>query len=247
MASDAPDRFLVSGPWYSKRLGSYLKVDPFFENAVRVTPSCVFCSLSPESWVENSSVEVKPADQLLNEIQEEFKSYARVDMPVEGLIVESFWEPTCSPDFLNLAQGLILFKKKFFPQAKLGVLSNGSQVFRQEIREAFEMFDLCWMRLDAGHSELHDIADFEPMVNVLRRMRNAVIRSVFVHGEADNTLPETIDHWVETIGFIRPQEVHIATVENESLDPRIKKVNAERLHEIQEICQSMTGVPTFFI
>ncbi len=244
MGSDAASRFLVSGPWYSKRLGSYLKVDPFFETAVKVSPPCVFCSLAPESWVENASVEVKPLDQLLNEIQEEFKSYARVNMPVEGLIVESFWEPTCSPVFLNLAQGLISLKNNFFPQAKLGVLSNGSQMFRQEIREAFEMFDLCWMRLDAGHAELHDIADFEQRVNALRKMRNAVIRSVFVHGTADNTLPETIDHWVESIGFIRPQEVHIATVENESLDSGIKKVNQERLHEIQEICQSMTGVPT---
>ncbi|HXV28516.1 MAG TPA: hypothetical protein VD913_06070 [bacterium] len=244
--SGDPGQFLVSGPWPSKRQGHYLRIDPFFEREERLTSACRLCSLAPQIWSGNCGIHFKPAAKLIGEIREELKSYTRIDIPVESLIVESFWEPTCHPGFSDFSGALIALKKEFFPLSKLGILSNGSQAFRQEIRETFEMFDFCWMRLDAGHSERHDLSDFEAMVNAFRKMRrNTVIRSVFVQGEIDNTHPETIDHWIETVGFIQPREVQITTMEEKASGQGMQRVEDKRLHEIQENCQSMTGVPVF--
>ncbi len=233
---------LVSGPCFLDPLGSVLKLDLFFGVQSEISSECVFCGFAPRTWSERSGAKVKPVPELIHEIQEAFAAYRQSSEPIDSLMMEGLLDPISYPDFLSLVQGLIPLKRKFFPQAKLGVISNSFHIDDQRIREALEMLDRPWMRLDAGHPELHKDFHFEQIINTLRRVRNVVIRSLFFEGEDSNTRSEIIDHWIETIGFIQPKKVHVLTVEDAPSKPRIKKIRAERLHEIAETCQSMTGV-----
>jgi len=239
---------VVYGPIHSRRLGYSLGINPLPLTYKFCDFDCVYCQYgwTPE---KGTGEKIKRAPELLDEIRSAFEYHLKIKTPVDCITVAGNGEPTLHPDFPELVQGLMKLKQQYFPKAKVGVLSDSSQAHRLEIREALEMLDERYMKLDAGHAELHAKInkprgdfDFERMVNALRTLRQIVIQSLFMQGSYDNTKPEAIDHWIETVGFIQPREVQVYTLDRRPADPGLKKVSYERLQEIADACQAMTGV-----
>ena len=238
----------VYGPIHSRRLGHSLGINPLPVSYKFCDFDCVYCQYSwtPE---KGTGEKIKRAPQLLQKIQSAFEYHTKIKTHVDCITLAGNGEPTIHPDFLKLVTGLVQLRDQFYPKAKLGVLTDSSQVHRLEIRDALEMLDERYMKLDAGSPELlakinkpRGDFDFERMVNALRSMRDIVIQSLFMQGSFDNTQPEDIDHWIETVGFIQAREVQVYTIDRKPADPGLKKVSAKRLHEIAEACQSMTGI-----
>ncbi len=240
----------VYGPIRSRRLGSSLGINPLPVSYKFCDFDCVYCQYgwTPE---KGTGEKLKRAAELLEEIERAFIHHKRVGTPVDCITIAGNGEPTLHPEFLTLVEGLLSLRDQFYPKVKIGVLSDSSQAHRPEIKEALVMLDERYMKLDAGHRELHEKInkprgnfDFERMVNALHSFRDIVIQSLFMHGIYDNTHREDLDHWVEVLGFILPREVQVYTVDRGPADPSVTEVSAEELKKIAELCQSMTGIPS---
>ena len=238
----------VYGPIHSRRLGHSLGINPLPVSYKLCDFDCVYCQYG---WTpaKGTGEKIKRAPELLAEIEQAFKDHKRKGTPVDCLTIAGNGEPTLHPDFLELVTGLLKLRDRFYPGVKAGILSDSSQAHRPEIGGALEMLDERYMKLDAGHAELHAKInkprgdfDFERMINSLRNLRGIVIQSLFFQGSYDNTRPEDIDKWIEMVGFIRPREVQVYTIDRGPADPGLKEVSEIRLREIAEACQSMTGV-----
>jgi wyosine [tRNA(Phe)-imidazoG37] synthetase (radical SAM superfamily) len=211
---------VVYGPVKSRRLGWSLGINP----------------LADEST---------PASDLLKKIETAFAHHEQNPAHIDFITLTGNREPSLYPEFLPLVQGLIPLRNKFFPKIKLGILSDGSQVHRTEIRGALEMLDARYMKLDAGHEKVNRMPpdfNFERMMNAYRVLRDIIIQSVFQEGKLGNTSHEDLDHWYEAVGFIQSRGVYVYTLEEKS-EGNIP-VSQERLHEIAETCRMMAGVPT---
>ncbi len=241
---------MVYGPVHSRRLGYSLGINPLPVSYKLCDFDCVYCQYG---WTpaKGTGEKLKRAPKLLEEIREAMSFHKTHGTQVDCITIAGNGEPTLYPDFPELAEGLMRLKKAFYPKAKVGILSDSSQAHRKEIHEALEMLDERYMKLDAGHAALHAKInkprgdfDFARMVDALRSLNKIVIQALFMQGSWDNTQQEDIDHWVEAVGFIQPQEVQIYTIDRKPADPGLKKVSGERLQEIAETCQSMTGIKT---
>lgn len=239
---------VVYGPIHSRRLGHSLGINPLPLSYKFCDFDCVYCQYG---WTpdKGSGEKLKRAPQLLEEIQKSFAHHRQIKTPVDCITIAGNGEPTMHPDFLSIVSGLMKLRNEFYPRAKVGVLSDSSQADRPKIREALEMLDERYMKLDAGHAALHEKInkprgdfDFERMVNALRGLRDIVIQSLFMQGTYDNTQPGDIDKWIETVGFIQPREVQVYTIDRRPADPGLRKVSVQRLQEIADMCHSMTGI-----
>ena len=239
---------VVYGPIHSRRLGHSLGINPLPLSYKFCDFDCVYCQYD---WTpkKGTGEKLKRAPELLKEIGESFAHHKQIKTPVDCITIAGNGEPTIHPDFPALVAGLMKLRDEFYPKAKVGVLSDSSQTHRPEIYGALEMLDERYMKLDSGHAELHAKInkprgdfDFERMVNALRGLRNTVIQSLFMQGTYDNTSHEDIDKWIETVGFIQPREVQVYTIDRRPADPDLRKVSVQRLKEIAEACQSMTGI-----
>ena len=240
----------VYGPIHSRRLGDSLGINPLPVSYKFCDFDCVYCQYG---WTpaKGTGEKIKRAPELLREIENSFMRHKKIGTPVDCITIAGNGEPTIHPDFPALVEGLLKLRDRFYPKVKIGILSDSSQAHRPEIRGALEMLDERYMKLDAGHAELHAKInkprgdfDFDRMINALRGMRDIVIQGLFMQGSYDNTHHEDIDKWIETVGFIRPREVQVYTIDRGPADPGLRPVSETRLREIAEACQSMTGVPS---
>ena len=240
----------VYGPIHSRRLGSSLGINPLPVSYKFCDFDCVYCQYgwTPE---KGTGERLKRAPQLAKEIAESFEHHQKCGTPVDCITIAGNGEPTIHPDFPRFIDDLIELRDRYYPQVKIGILSDSSHAGRPDIRKALEKLDERYMKLDAGSPE--QVArinkprgnfDFEQMIKDLTDLRDIVIQSLFLQGSFDNTSSGDIECWIDVIKRIQPREVQVYTTDRGTADPGIREVPLDRLREIAAECQSKTGIPS---
>lgn len=235
------------GPIHSRRLGWSLGINPLPASYKFCDFDCVYCQYgwTPE---KGSGEKIKRAPELLKEIRASFEQHKKAGTPVNCITIAGNGEPAIHPDFLELVRGLIALRNEFYPGVKTGILSDSSQAHRPEIREALELLDERYMKLDGGKTAVTQVNkprggfDFDRMAEALRTLPEIVIQSLFMQGSFDNTKPEDIQDWIQAVAKIRPREVQVYSIDRGPADPGLIKVSAERLREIAGACEKATGI-----
>ncbi len=240
----------VYGPIHSRRLGCSLGINPLPVTYKFCDFDCVYCQYG---WTPSKGTgeRIKSVTALLAEIREAFEHHRKIGTPVQCLTIAGNGEPTIYPEFEHFVTGLCALRDSFFPGVKIGILSDSSQIYRPAIRKALLMLDERYMKLDAGTPELVDQINkprgnfnFRAMVAELKTLPDIVIQSIFIQGTHDNTAPEAIAAWIQTMAEIRPREVQVYTLDRRPADSGLKKVAAARLEEIARACEAATKIPT---
>ncbi len=237
----------VYGPIHSRRLGWSLGINPLPVSYKFCDFDCVYCQYG---WTpsKGNGEKLKRAPELLNEIRAAFEKHKKAGTPVDCITIAGNGEPVIHPDFLELVRGLTALRNEFYPGVKIGILSDSSQVHRAEIREALNLLDERYMKLDGGKEAVLKINkprgdfDFDRMVEALAGLSDIVIQSLFTQGSFDNTKPEDIQSWIQAVAKIRPREVQVYSIDRGPADPGLKKVSAARLREIAVVCEKNTGI-----
>jgi wyosine [tRNA(Phe)-imidazoG37] synthetase (radical SAM superfamily) len=240
---------VVYGPVQSRRLGSSLGINVLPLSYKLCSSNCVYCQYG---WTvpANSPEPVKRASQLLAEIEEAFAAIRTRGIPVDCITLAGNGEPTLHPDLEALVEALRALRDAHFPSAKLGILSDATQLHRSAIRRALERLDVRYLKLDAGDEATWrkinlplGQADWPRMIEGLKQLPEIILQSMFVQGSYDNTEDEHIEQWAQLVGEIRPLSVQVYTVDRAPADAGIVKVPRERLEAIAGHLRMRTGIP----
>lgn len=245
----------VYGPIHSRRFGYSLGINPLPVSYKFCDFDCVYCQYGwtprPGSVAEKTNEKLKPLAQLLSEIKSSFQEMTLKKTPVDVITIAGNGEPTLYPKFLKLVKGILELRDRYYPKAPLGILSDSSQCYRPEIKEALEMLDERYMKLDAGDPETIEkinkpIGGFnlKGTLEALKNLKDITIQSLFVQGSFDNTRPNQIDHWVKAVAYVKPKAVQVYTIDRPPADRGVEIVSTARLHEIAELCRKRTGTLT---
>ena len=161
---------MVYGPVPSRRLGRSLGVNPIPFKTCNY--SCVYCQLGRTTHMTNQRKDFFPPEELLNEIKrviEVESSHREIDFVTfvgEG-------EPT-----LCKSLGWLIRKTKEIADIPIAVDTNGSLLYREDVRNDLSQADIVMPSLDAGTAETyrkinrpHRGLDFETVVEGLERFR----------------------------------------------------------------------------
>nr|QNO54978.1 GTP 3',8-cyclase [Methanosarcinales archaeon ANME-1 ERB7] len=161
---------MVYGPVPSRRLGRSLGVNPIPFKTCNY--SCVYCQLGRTTHMTNQRKDFFPPEELLNEIRrviEVESSHREIDFVTfvgEG-------EPT-----LSKSLGWLIRKTKEIADIPIAVDTNGSLLYREDVRSDLSQADIVMPSLDAGTVETYRKInrpyrelDFETVVEGLERFR----------------------------------------------------------------------------
>ena len=155
-------------------------------------------------------------------------------------------EPTLHPDFPGIVDDSIEIRNRYFPEARIAVLSNSTRITVPGIREALLKVDQNILKLDSGF-DLTVKNHNQPRVNVkvkelIQNLKNfngqLIIQTLFLRGThdgitIDNTTPEEIEAWLKALALIRPSEVMIYTISRDTPDvTSLHKVSLADLNRI---------------
>ena len=222
----------VFGPVPSRRLGRSLGVDlvPF----KTCSYDCIYCQLGCTTDKTIERREWISLDRVVDEIRE------KIALKPDYITLSGSGEPTLCKHLGELIDRILSFT-----DIPVAVITNGSFLWQQEVRQEIAAANLIIPSLDAGDSHMfeavnrpHPSLSFELMLDGLIAMRNeysgAIWLEVFVLGgyTADVTEIEKISAHVKRI---KPDRLQINTVARPPAESFALPVNRSRLEELAGI------------
>lgn len=234
----------IFGPVHSRRLGVSLGINLLPSDGKCCSFDCIYCECGfNRDFIPQHKMPTREEVRKALEMQ-------LIKMQQEGPAPDVFTfagngEPTLHPHFPEIIDDTLALRDRYFPNAKVSVLTNATQILRQPVFDALCKVDNNICKLDtvsADYIRLIDrpnaAYDISKIIARLKEFGNrCIIQTMFMKGEyegksADNTTEEFIAPWLETIAEIRPREVMIYTIDRETPAQGLAKATPAELDAI---------------
>lgn len=238
---------IVFGPIHSRRLGVSLGINLLPADGKLCSFNCIYCECGLNEDHRTRSklptrAEVKEAlITQLSSMQAEGTAPDVITFAGNG-------EPTMHPDFEGIIDDTIEARNRFFPKAKIAVLSNATMLHKDTVFRALNRVEDNILKLDSVlDSRIQQLNvpnspafTFDRLLEQLCRFKgNLIIQTMFLKGEVDgqsitNTTEHEISGWLEALKQIKPKQVMIYTVDRETPVKNLRKVSKEELEAIAD-------------
>ena len=154
-------------------------------------------------------------------------------------------EPTLHPDFEQIIEDTIALRDKHCPQAKVSVLSNATQIHREDVRRALLRVDNNILKLDSAFDATVQLINkpqgaytVERTVELLKVFKGElIVQTMFLRGEylgqrVDNTTDEEVEAWLRLVEEIAPKQVMVYSLDRDTPCQTLEKVEKEELRAI---------------
>ena len=242
---------IIFGPVRSRRLGLSLGVNLLPVSSKLCNFDCIYCECG---WNDdnrgrarfNSLEDVSAMlGQVLHEMVEE-------GTPPDVITFAGNGEPTMHPDFEAIIDEVIAIRDSLCPEAKISVLSNATQIHREDVRRALLRVDNNILKLDSAFDSTVELVN-KPQgaytvagtVELLKLFEgNLIVQTMFLRGEylghhIDNTTEEEVSAWLELIKDISPKRVMVYSLDRDTPCQTLEKVSREELMQIAERVQAL--------
>lgn len=244
----------IFGPVHSRRLGVSLGINLLPEDGKVCSFDCIYC----ECGFNKDHRPVKPLptrEEVKEALEAKLKDMQENGPKPDVLTFAGNGEPTAHPHFPEIIEDTIALRDKYFPNAKVSVLSNSTFINRPKVFEALNKIDNNILKLDTvseeyirtvdrptGHYDLNEVIE-----NLKAFKGNLIVQTMFMKGlykgmDVDNTSDKYVLPWLETVKRINPRQVMIYTIDRETPDHDLKKATHEELDRILELLKK-EGIP----
>lgn len=246
----------IFGPIHSRRLGVSLGVNLSPRDGKVCSFDCLYCEAGfnaqgPGKAGLPSRPDVK---RLLEEKLCEMKAAG------SGLDVITFsgnGEPTLHPDFKGIVDDTIALRDRYFPAAKVSVLTNSTRIDRPDVIAALKKVDNNILKLDSAFDDTINLIDrpnmagftVEKLIGYLKEFKGTgIIQTMMVRGEwegvhFDNTTDAEVSALIEAYRTIGPREVMIYSLDRATPAASLSKVDEDELKVIAARITVETGIP----
>lgn len=237
---------IIFGPVKSRRLGVSLGINLLPVKRKVCNFNCVYCECGWTGDIENSTGSLPSRQDVYKALDEKLRKMKKEGSAPDVITYAGNGEPTLHPDFPGIIDDSIELRNKYFPEAKVAVLSNSTGIHKPRIREALIKVDQNILKLDSAlgatirmHNRPLVTVDVNNLIEDLASFNGKVIiQTLFVRGRydghtIDNTTPGELDAWLKAIERIKPSEVMIYTISRDTpAGSELEKVPMKELNEI---------------
>jgi wyosine [tRNA(Phe)-imidazoG37] synthetase (radical SAM superfamily) len=154
-------------------------------------------------------------------------------------------EPTMHPDFELIIDDTIALRDELCPAAKVSVLSNATQIHRDDVVRALQMVDNNILKLDSAFDSTVQLLNkpvgnysVERTVQLMKQFSGQMIlQTMFLKGEylgqkIDNTTEQEVAAWLDIVKDIAPRKVMVYSIDRDTPCQTLTKVEKEELAAI---------------
>lgn len=231
---------IVFGPIRSRRLGSSLGVNLLPSKGKLCNFDCVYCECG---WNKDGKSDGKfPQLEDIEAALEEKMSKASLEgVPVDSITFSGNGEPTIHPDFPQVIDVTLRLRDRYFPAAKVSVLSNATMIGRKDVAEALMRVDNPILKIDASSDgliqKINKPAGSYRLAEVVENLRKFdgrfVLQTMFLKSpDFDTASPDALNAWMDIIRELKPREVMVYTIDRETPDKSLGKYSVEEMKEM---------------
>lgn len=242
---------IIFGPIRSRRLGLSLGVNLLPIDSKLCSFDCIYCECGwndehPGKRRFNAREDVRAM------LDETLQKMVAQGTPPDVITFAGNGEPTLHPDFEAIIEDTIALRDKHCPEAKVSVLSNATQIHREDVRRALLRVDNNILKLDSAFDATVQLIN-KPQgaytvactMELLKAFEgNLIVQTMFLRGEylgqrVDNTTEEEVSAWLRLVEEIRPKQVMVYSLDRDTPCQTLEKVEKDELRGIAERVEAL--------
>ena len=245
---------IIFGPIRSRRLGLSLGVNLLPIESKLCSFDCIYCEcgwnadhVGPKRFNSREDVRTMLREVLTRMVSE--------GTPPDVITFAGNGEPTMHPDFEGVIDDTLSLRDELCPSARVSVLSNATQIHREEVRRALRRVDNNILKLDSAFDATVQLVNkpqgaytVERTVELLKLFEGElIIQTMFLRGQynghaIDNTREEEVAAWLDLVEQIAPRQVMVYSLDRDTPCKSLEKVSREELQAIAARVEAL-GIP----
>ena len=228
----------VFGPIFSRRLGSSLGVNLLPQQGKICNFDCVYCECG---WNKDGLGDTTlPTARDVREALEEKLSACRAEgTPIDSITFSGDGEPTLNPEFPEMIDLTLELRDRYYPSAKVSVLSNATRAGEEAVFRALQKVDNAILKLDApadvqvalvnrpaGRYHVEDVVQ-----SLLRFQGKFVLQTMFLKGPGWAS-EDWVEAWMEIVRQVKPLEVMVYTIDRETPMKELQKYTVDQMRSL---------------
>lgn len=240
----------IFGPVHSRRLGVSLGINLLPADGKVCTFDCLYCECGFNAD-NRPALPMPTREEVSSALERTLSTFASPRLDV--ITFAGNGEPTCHPLFHEIVDDTIALRDKYFPEAKISVLSNGTMIGVRSIHDALMRVDNNIQKLDTVNPHYIRTVDrpvtkydVRRTIGLLKMFRgHVIIQTMFMQGSdayLGNIGEEYVAPWLDAIRDIQPEAVMVYTIDRETPDKRLLKATPGQLDAIRDRVIAL-GIP----
>ena len=234
----------VFGPIFSRRLGSSLGINLLPEKGKICNFDCVYCECGWNKDGRGDSTLPSAAD-VQAALEAKLQDCAAAGTPIDSITFSGDGEPTLNPEFPEIIALTLALRDRYYPSAKVSVLSNATRAGVPAVFEALKKVDNAILKLDAPTTAQARLVNrpagdyrVEEVVEHLKRFEGQfVLQTMFLRGPGWAT-EDWVEGWMDLVRQLNPREVMVYTINRETPMKGLQKyTEAEMRALVQPLLQ----------
>lgn len=245
----------VFGPIHSRRLGISLGINLMPNDGKICSFDCLYCeagfnSQGPGKDGISSRESVKR--QLKNKLQKMHEAGEKLNV----ITFSGNGEPTLHPHFAEVVHDTIMLRDRYYPEAKVSVLSNSTMAGKPSVAKALKLVDNNILKLDSAIASTMRIINRPQSPNVIpagiiedlkQFAGQCIVQTMMLRGDwegihIDNTTNAEVEALIEAYKVISPCEIMLYSIDRKTPAQSLEKVPIEELREIGKRIERATGI-----
>lgn len=242
---------IIFGPLRSRRLGLSLGVNLLPVDSKLCSFDCIYCECG---WNGDNRGKRRfnSRDDVRTLLDETLQRMVAEGTPPDVITFAGNGEPTLHPDFEAIIDDTIALRDKHCPNAKVSVLSNATQIHREDVRRALLRVDNNILKLDSAFDATVQLVNkpqgsytVARQVELMKSYRGElIVQTMFLRGEymgqkVDNTTDEEVEAWLRLIAEIKPKQVMVYSLDRDTPCKTLCKVEKEELRKIADRVEAL--------
>jgi wyosine [tRNA(Phe)-imidazoG37] synthetase (radical SAM superfamily) len=248
---------IIFGPVKSRRLGVSLGINLLPAKRKICNFNCIYCECGWTMDIEKEASHIPSRMDVYKALETRLSEMKEKNQHPDVITYAGNGEPTLHPEFPGIIDDSMILRNRFFPDAKIAVLSNATTITNPQIKAALLKVDKNILKLDSAfdstvriHNQPMASVNVEELIKNLRGFQGKlIIQTLFLRGicngvAIDNTTPSELGAWMKAIERIKPSEVMIYTISRDTPDGGLlNKIPVRELKGIAADVESM-GIKT---
>lgn len=244
----------IFGPIHSRRLGVSLGINLLPADGKVCSFDCIYCECGFNAEHRAKS-KLPTREEVRTALEEKLRDMQENGPAPDVLTFAGNGEPTAHPHFPEIMEDTLALRDKYFPNAKVSVLSNSTFIDRPAVFDALNKIDNNILKLDTVNEEYIHLLDqpngkysVRKIIDLMKQFNgNCIVQTMFLKGthqgkDMNNTTDEYVLPWLEAVREIAPRQVMIYTIDRETPDHDLQKATREELDRIVELIER-AGIP----
>lgn len=240
----------IFGPVHSRRLGVSLGINLMPGDGKICSFDCIYCECGFNKDFKPHT-ERPSREEVRQALEAKLKDMQANGPAPDVLTFAGNGEPTLHPDFPGIIDDTLALRDRYFPDAKVSVLSNSTMIHKSAVFEALNKIDNNILKLDtvdkAYINALDQPAKGYDVQKIIRYMKefkgNCIIQTMFLKGsykgkDMNNTTPQYVKPWMDAVREIAPRQVMIYTIDRETPTQGLLKATHEELDRIAALVEA---------